>query len=319
MPSCLCRLVAICCYSLCLTVGCIDSPPSVGDLQPPTLLGSQPDLKQPLNPTGSLRLVFDEPLAHETLNTDSVLLLPYERGEACSVDLACGEGSCRLGRCQYDPVNAALLADLRNLPLGERWRQRAAPVALSLDGNVLEIRPRLPFMPHRIYALLVAPSLADVEGNAFGADPLRLEFVTDALERGRPTVELISPRAEATDLPTNLARLMLRSSQPLSKAIGEDRFWLEEPKGEKISLKAEAADDLCSSKPDKTTCLRLRLSRALTPLKVWTLRFSSQVTNNRGEAIFFDERLRFASGVGPDNSMPQLTRCLLYTSPSPRD
>ncbi len=251
-------------------------------------------------------MVFDEPLHPDVVDDESVILLPYEQGEPCSVDLGCGDGgSCVEARCQRDPVDATMLADLRSPPLSQRRRARLVPLTVALDegARALLITPRRPLAPRARHALLLGPALRDVAGNALGEEVRTLRFTTAAAASGRPTLELLSPHHEATELPTNLARLLVRASQPLSGATGEGLFWLEGDDGARIPLSASAADDLCPSEEGRPRCLRLRLVRPLGTLRVWTLRVSSRVANDRGAEVFPGE-LRFASGDSADHRPP---------------
>jgi hypothetical protein len=296
--------------------GCLGEPPaSPGqDRRAPSLVQVEPDLSSAISPTPTLRLTFDEPVSGSALE-QLIALLPYERGGPCTVDLSCGGGRCEAGRCQRDPVDQGWLSDLRNPPLSARRLEQAIPldVRLADQGQTVVLAPLRPLEPRARHVLLLSPQLMDAAGNVIGSEVVQLRFVTAGEEQARPVLRLISPVEGATEQPTNLARVIVRSSQPLSGATGEGLFWLEADDGQRVPLWSSAADDVCPVQTGSPRCLRLRLIRALAPLRAWTLRVSSRVTNGAGEPVFASD-LRFASGAKADHRAPGVLQATLRIS-----
>lgn len=286
-----------------LITSCLTGPVA-GDREPPRLLEVTPSLGTDVSPTVELRLRFDEALDPASLR-DAIVLVPFELGAACTVDLSCPGGRCVFGRCQRDPVDAAFLRDLAKPPLSSSRQGLVASVSVAPgpDDHVVVLRLRRPLVARRLHALLVAPTVTDQAGNPLADEPLRRDFATGDAALGRPVLELLSPRAGATELPTNLARLIVRASQPL-QGVGPGAWWLESPSGERVDLEAEPADDVCMGIPGMPRCLRLRPRRAFTPLTEWSLQAASSVRNGRGDPLFVGEAPRFGTGARADHEPP---------------
>lgn len=306
MSSKKCAVLLSAIVSLSGLSSCVTEP-DAGDRQPPRLLEVMPTLGAQVSPTVELRLRFDEALDPSSL-LDAIVLVPFELGAACSVDLACGAGRCVYGRCQHDPVDAAFLRDLATPPLSSSRLRLVAPISVATgeDESVVVLRLRAPLDARRLYALWVAPTVTDRAGNPLGSEPLRRDFATGDAALGRPVLGLLSPKAGATDLPTNLARLLVRASQPLM-GVGPGAFWLVSASGERVELEVEAAEDLCAGIPGLPRCLRLRPRRALEALSEWSLQVDAAVRNGRGQPLFVGEAPRIATGARADHTAPKLT------------
>jgi hypothetical protein len=287
---------------------CAPSIPHTVDLEAPRVVGTSLPGDREVSPTTTIVLRFSKELAPQTVGESTFVVLPHELLLPCASDLDCVEGTCHRRRCQRAPITAAWLSDLAHPPLSPARLARAARFSVFLEagGATVTMEPLAPLAPLRLHTLLVAPTVADLAANPLARDgaalPLRAEFATGEAERGRPQLLLVSPPDGASDVPSNLARVVARFSKPVA-GVAEANLWLEGPASERLPTQL-VPGALCAASPS-ATCYELRLRQPLPPLQIVRLRVSSDVRDSRGQSVLGGPAPSFASGAGPDHAAPK--------------
>ncbi|MCA9673124.1 MAG: lamin tail domain-containing protein [Myxococcales bacterium] len=295
--------VTICAMSLGL-VGCDAVPSRAG--------GAREEIRvqlggggSPLSLTGELLLRLSAPVDPARVVDGVVLLVPHELGDVCSVDLACSQwgGRCVSGVCQRDPVDDAFERDALRPPLSARRAAQVVPIDLSLAeaGSQLRVVPRRALAPRRAHTLLVSSALVGAEHAEVA---LRALVNTGDGSRARPTMTLLSPVAGSTELPRNLARVVVGFSRPVLGVPG--RLWLRvgsgAAAGAAVRLDAQLDDARCAD----GRCVVLALTGALPSLAELSLEVRPGIYDASGRALFIEPPARMASGAGVDRAAPRL-------------
>ncbi len=142
------------------------------DLDPPVLLGTNLPLAGEVSPTAPIQLRFSKPMAPKTINSSTVVVIPFDVFQSCSVDRACAPGVCYHSRCQQDPMTPAWLQDLAHPPLTPTRKDQVALAAVTLDepGTLASIDFLQPLAPHQHHLLLVSSAVTDRSGNPLKRD-----------------------------------------------------------------------------------------------------------------------------------------------------
>lgn len=282
------------------------------DLEPPRLLWTSRDgHDRDLSPTERIELRFSEPLDPETVNASTIVVVPFELGDPCSVDLACPEGRCYHGRCQRDPVNETWLEDLGHPPLSPTRLIQGTLTAVSLDGGgaVVTVEPLEALEPFRWHDLLVSSAVSDLSGNPLEsemgpAESIRLQFATGGPELARPSVQLLSPPARSADVATNLRRAVVSFSKPVY-GVHSGSLWLQLHSGQRLAGEVIRASPLCQER-SAGTCYELRLAERLPPLQQIELRTSDAVMDAEGRRVLQGAPRLFATSADPDLTAPEI-------------
>jgi hypothetical protein len=285
---------------------CAPSSPYAVDLEAPRVTGTSLSDEGEVSPTTTITLRFSKELAPQTVGDSTFVVLSHELLLPCGSGIGCVEGKCHRGRCQRDPVTAAWLSDLAHPPLSASRLARVAhfSVLLEAGGATVKMDPLAPLAPLRLHTLLVAPAVTDLADNPLARDgaplPLRLEFATGDAADARPQLQLVSPLDGASDVPTNLSRVVARFSKPVT-GVDEASLWLEGPSGRLPAQLVVSA--LCAAQPS-ATCYELRPRTALPPLQLARLRVGGAVRDLRGQLVL-GGMPSFAVGASPDHKTPQ--------------
>jgi hypothetical protein len=302
-----CHLVVV--IFLC---ACRPGSPDV-DLVPPTITSTDPRPGGEVSPTGPIRVRFSEPMDPATLiATDAVALVPHRDGGPCSTDLSCAKGRCHAGRCQSDPVDSAFVADMANPPLSTRRQADLVPVSVGLDPGSTEATITLshPLTPRLRHTLLVGPQVSDLAGNPLAlADGerlgLRSVLVAKDAGSGRPVVRLASPPAGAADLPTNLRRVVLELSRPVS-GVTAGTLGLVDPAGVRVAARVDHAARLCVGRAPGS-CFVIELLARLSPRTIYDLDVGHAVTGtDDGQPAMSLPGQQLATGERPDVDVPRI-------------
>jgi hypothetical protein len=286
------------------------------DLDPPRLLEVVLE-GGPLeaSPHGTVRLRFDEPMAPQRVVEDAVVLVPFELGAACTVDLACGAGRCFRGRCQTDVVEHDWLQDLSRPPLTVS-RQRLTvrlDAELQQSGAVLQLAARALLDTDRLHRLMFSSWLADLAGNPLDLDSAPgggagVVFSTGGAELAGAEIELVSPRDGTTDLPLNLSRVIAQSSRRLRGIATSSGLVLRHADGTSVALAVTEHRTACGPEVGAGRCFVGEPARPLGALVEWTLYASPDVTDERQRHVWRREIGRIATGSERDTAAPGLLK-----------
>lgn len=301
--------------ALAALAGC--RPPSQPglDLEGPLLLGSDLVPGEELGPSDPVRLRFSEPVDAATA-AGRVALVPFELGKPCAHLAGCPAGwRCHRARCQRDPVSQAWLADLATPPLSAARLAQTTPLVVTADATQTEliVRSRRPLEPHRLHLLLVGPVLDSAGNEAQPEGPgsllaLREVFASGGDERAFPSLTLASPAEGEEEVPTNLARVVVRASRPVH-GVEPGALWLELPAGERVGLAPGEARLCAGEEPGR--CFVLSPALALPPLSRVELRASRAIRDELGRPLHEAEQpgpvaSAFVTAAGRDLVPPRL-------------
>jgi hypothetical protein len=292
-----------------LLCACIDLDLDA-DLEGPRLVGG--DLPGPrtveVPVAGPLVLRFSEPIDPAQLH---VALVAWPTAGSCMLTPVCDEGSCERGRCQTDPLtDADLRAALRGDPLDD-----ALPLSHVLSdssfGPATELRvtPLRPLAAHARHSLLVSARdrrgapLVDEHGVAA---LLRRDLVTAARGSSGPEPLLVSPPADAGNVPTDLARVETAFPRPIARDAAATLDLL----GDDGSTLALVDPQPCPGwLPD--LCLSWRTAAPLSPGVAYQLGAGTLRDGSGRLAVPPPEPALFRAGAGPDPAPPDLSQLAL--------
>lgn len=289
------------------------SPPDLGrglDLTPPRVVELTPRDGAAVSVTPVFELEFSEPVTRASV-MQSLHLVPFALGASCQVDLACGvDARCVHGRCQRDPLDRAWLADLRRPPLRATRRMRTVGLRVQVTGRSARVRVQRPLDPLRQHTLVLSAVVRDHAGNTVvpRADGLvaRRTVMSGVADSGQPVLWLRSPPAGSVGLPTNLARVVVASSEPVSGVSDSSLglLWGDA----RLSTRVVRASPLCRDRP-RGTCHVIALSDPLAPLSTIRLWLDgAQIRDRSGQQAFPIAAPAFATGTARDNRAPRLLR-----------
>ena len=278
------------------------------DPDPPRLVGTSLSEGRALGITEPIRLRFSSPVDPASLDSSSVVVVPFELRGPCTGDPECGGDRCHRGRCQHDPVDAAWLADLANRPLTPARLARTAPAAVHVDaeGDVVW-EPWDPLASHRLHALLAGPGIVDIAGTpvavAAGSRIILEEvFVSGAEDTGRPLLALEAPVDGAALVPTNLRRVLVTFSRPVL-GVEADSLFLRRADSARVAARIEERSDRCATRP-LGTCFELRPLAPLPARERLEVGATESIRDLRGRSVLLGRAPWFTTAAQADHDRP---------------
>ena len=259
-----------------LVSGCV--PPSGvgwdgGVSSPPAVTGISIGAKA-VSPTGAIELTFSEALDEASLVDGAVVIVTGE-------------------------VDEAFRADLDNPPLAASREDRVAParVALLEVGDVVRVEPEIPLLPMAGYTLAVSRAVRDRDGTAM-EQGYAFRFTTADGKGGAPVLEMVTPAPGEGSVPTNLARVLVRFSEPVQ---GVDASSLRlQAGGQDVPAVVGAADAWCEG------CYEILPGGDLAAGVLHAVAAGASIRDAQGDSLFAMSSPSFTTGAGSDDQAPVL-------------